>query len=146
MLIRTVRPWLVSLCALLWLPACGVLPQMVERPQLVELPPREVYIDVPSALTAPIAEPASPAPRCDFEGAAAVCVADALASIEDWRGALAAANADRATVRALAGAERSALLPSPLIRSAPAPPETPTPLAPKPSWWNFLKRRHEQTN
>lgn len=55
------------------------------------------YQPLPARLTAPIAEPAPPPAHCTFQGIAAVCVADALAWIEAWRGTLAQANADRAT-------------------------------------------------
>ncbi|UJM85307.1 hypothetical protein [Rhodanobacter denitrificans] len=55
------------------------------------------YRPLDATLTQPIAEPAPPAAHCSWRGAPAVCVLDGLAWIEQWRGKLQAANADRAT-------------------------------------------------
>ncbi|MFC5525231.1 hypothetical protein ACFPPA_05690 [Rhodanobacter ginsengisoli] len=63
------------------------------------------YRPLDEALTKPIAEPAPPAAHCSWRGAPAVCVLDGLAWIEQWRGKLQGANADRATsARVSAGA------------------------------------------
>lgn len=63
------------------------------------------YVPVPRELTAPLAEPEPPPARCTYRGQPAVCVLDALAWIERWRGALQRANADRATAAKLAPQE-----------------------------------------
>lgn len=55
------------------------------------------YRALDPSLTQPIPEPAPPAAHCTLRGAPAVCVLDALAWIEQWRGKLQAANDDRAT-------------------------------------------------
>lgn len=73
---------------------------MLARPQIIEVPVAR-YVPVPRVLTAPIVEPEPPPERCAFRGKPAVCVLDALAWIERWRGALERANADRATTAKL---------------------------------------------
>lgn len=55
------------------------------------------YRPLDAVLTAPITEPAAPAANCQYQGKPAVCVLDGLAQIEQWRGKLNQANADRAT-------------------------------------------------
>lgn len=56
---------------------------------------------VPRELTTPIAEPPAPQEHCTWNGQPAICVLDALGWIERLRGALNAANADRATAAKL---------------------------------------------
>lgn len=74
---------------------------MVRPTPVIEVPV-PAYRPLPPALTTPIAEPAPPAARCRDQGAPAVCVADALDWIEDWRASLRRANADRATAAKIA--------------------------------------------
>lgn len=59
--------------------------------------PVPAYRPIDRTLTVPIAEPAAPAAHCSWLGTPAVCVLDALAWIEQWRGKLQEANTDRAT-------------------------------------------------
>lgn len=65
--------------------------------------PLPAWRPLPAQLTAPLPEPAPPPAHCrDEHGQPAVCVLDALNWIEDWRGVLHQANADRATAAKIA--------------------------------------------
>ncbi|MGS1014096.1 hypothetical protein ACVCL0_09115 [Rhodanobacter sp. UC4450_H17] len=55
------------------------------------------YRPLDASLTKPLAEPPAPPAHCTWAVAPAVCMLDALISIEQWRGVLQQANADRAT-------------------------------------------------
>jgi hypothetical protein len=72
------------------------------RPQLIDVPVK-VYVPIPAALTAPLSEPAPPVAHCMLREQPAVCVSDALAWIEQWRGVLQQANADRQTAARISG-------------------------------------------
>lgn len=54
------------------------------------------YRPLDRALTQPIDEPVPPPKQCTYQAQPAWCVLDALAWIEQWRGKLRQANADRA--------------------------------------------------
>lgn len=69
---------------------------------MVEVP-SPVYQPIPHQLTDAIAEPVAPPASCMFGPLAEVCVSDALAWIEAWRGKLEQANADRATTARISG-------------------------------------------
>lgn len=96
----------VCLCALSWLAGCG----LVRRPkppvtplcaaQVIEQPV-PAYRPLPRALTAPLPEPPAPPAHCRADGKPTPCALDALLSIEQWRGVLEQANADRATAAAV---------------------------------------------
>ena len=96
----TASRWLLCLCVLPWLTACGVKSQPLTRTRLIDVPAK-VYVPIPAALTAPLPEPAPPAAHCSLRDHPAVCVSDALAWIEQWRGVWRQANADRATAARL---------------------------------------------
>jgi hypothetical protein len=69
---------------------------VLTRPQIIKVPV-EVYATLDRSLTDPLPEPPPPPSRCRLRsGQHAVCVVDALAWIEQWRGLLERANADRA--------------------------------------------------
>lgn len=93
----------ICLCALCSLAGCGLArPKPVpplQPPQVIELP-IPAYQPVDRKLTAPIDEPPAPAAHCDYLSMPAVCVLDALLSIEDWRGVVQKANTDRAATAA----------------------------------------------
>lgn len=59
--------------------------------------PVPAYRPLDRSLTRPIADPPPPAQRCAFKGTPAWCAFDGLVWIEQWRGKLREANADRAT-------------------------------------------------
>lgn len=100
--------WTVCLCALLLLSACfDKAARPVPPPSVIEVP-RPVYQPIPHQLTDAIAEPVPPRASCVFGPLAEVCVSDALAWIEAWRGKLQQANQDRATTARLSGAPASA--------------------------------------
>ena len=101
------KRWLFCLCVLPWLSACGVatrhakpptplMSQPVTRTQVIEVP-IEVPVPLDRSLTEPLREPPPPAAHCVLNGVPLVCVSDALAWIELWRGTLQRANNDRAT-------------------------------------------------
>lgn len=92
---------LACLCLPLLLGGCGPAQQQaLVRPQVIEVPVTR-YVPVPAEYTAPIAVPVEPEKHCQYQGAPAVCVLDALATIPLWRAAVEAANADRAALKKL---------------------------------------------
>lgn len=73
---------------------------MVTRPEVIEVP-QVSYVPVPTALTAPLALPARPVPRCSQNGNSVICVPDALALIPIYQAIIYTCNADRATTALL---------------------------------------------
>lgn len=59
--------------------------------------PVPAYRPLDRSLTRPIAEPPVPPQRCSLKGKPAWCALDGLIWIEQWRGKVREANADRAT-------------------------------------------------
>lgn len=60
--------------------------------------PVTAYAELPSALTAPLAEPAAPPLNCKLRSGLLVpCAYDALMSIVDWREVVQQADQDRAS-------------------------------------------------
>lgn len=98
------RRWLACLFVLPWLAGCSPPTKMLTRPQVITVT-RDRYIPVPHAYIAPIPAPPPPPKHCRAHGRPAVCVLDALAWIEAWRGIWRKANADRAAVGRLAPPE-----------------------------------------
>lgn len=97
--------WLACLCVMPWLAACSTQPtRVVTQPEVITVT-RDRYVPVPDTYTAPIPAPAPPPQRCQRDGKPAWCVLDVIVWIEAWRGKLAQANADRATLGTLSGAE-----------------------------------------
>lgn len=98
--------WLASLYALLLLTGCGLWrpAPTVTRTEVIAVP-SIAYRPLPDALTTPIPAPPSPPLLCEWNGQAAVCVIDALATLPAWRAALEAANADRRRAAILGGSD-----------------------------------------
>lgn len=59
--------------------------------------PVPAYRPVDRSLTTPIADPPLPPQNCTYQGKPAWCALDGLIWIEQWRGKVRKANADRAT-------------------------------------------------
>ncbi|HEY4145182.1 hypothetical protein [Pinirhizobacter sp.] len=93
---RNALTWLACLFVLPSLTGCGETRHEIKAPQIIEVPV-PAYQPLDARLTDLIPEPPPPAVHCLLAGAPAVCVLDGLATIEEWRGALRKANADRAT-------------------------------------------------
>lgn len=95
--IPTAARWLLCLCVLPSLIACGLLPKrpaVVTRPEVIEVP-MLAYRPLPDALTQPLSPPPAPPRRCQSQGRAVPCVDAVIATIPAWQAILDQCNADR---------------------------------------------------
>jgi len=99
-MIKTALRWSACLFALASLASCGLLPpkpQILSRPQLIEVPSPPAYVPAPAALTDPLPPHPAPASNCKMaDGSPAVCLLDALGMIPLYQADIEVCNSDRA--------------------------------------------------
>lgn len=80
---------------MLLLAGCSASQQPLTRSEVIEVPV-PYYVELPTALTDELPEPAPPPTRCAWPDLSpALCAEDALVWIEDWRAFRRKANDDR---------------------------------------------------